>query len=84
MKSLSVNSGAAAGAPRSSAPAEASPAPVEGADEVADKETSNADASLFTKILRTKLVVNKHDVEVQQNNPDSPLYSVKSFEELRL
>ena len=80
MKSLSVNSGASAGAPRS---ADASPGPGEAGQE-ADKETSKADASLFTKILRTKLVVNKHDVEVQQNNPDSPLYSVKSFEELRL
>ena len=54
------------------------------ASEEVDKETSKADASLLTKILRTRLIVNKNDVEVQQKNPDSPLYSVKSFEELRL
>ena len=50
----------------------------------ADKETTVAEASLLTKVLRTKLVENIHDVEVQQKDPNSPLYSVKSFEELRL
>lgn len=54
------------------------------ADEPADKETSKADASFLTKILRTKLVDNRNEVEVQQKDPNSPLYSVKSFEELRL
>ena len=49
-----------------------------------DKETSRAEASLLTKILRTKLVDTKNDVEVMQNDPTSPLYSAKSFEELRL
>jgi hypothetical protein len=49
-----------------------------------DKETERAEASLLTKILRTKLVENTHDVEVQRKDPNSPLYSVKSFEELRL
>ena len=49
-----------------------------------DKETSSAEASLLTKLIRTKLVDNKHDVEIQRADPNSPLYSVKSFEELRL
>lgn len=49
-----------------------------------DKETSRAEASLLTKILRTKLIDNKNDVELMQNDPTSPLYSAKSFEELRL
>lgn len=49
-----------------------------------DKAVSNAEASLLTKILRTKLIDNKNDVEVQQKDPNSPLYSVKTFEELRL
>lgn len=51
---------------------------------ILDKETEKAEASLLTKILRTKLVHNTHDVEVQRKDPSSPLYSVKSFEELRL
>lgn len=49
-----------------------------------ESETGAAEASLLTKILRTKLVDNKNDVEVQRNDPNSPLYSVKTFEELRL
>lgn len=54
------------------------------AEEPGDVETSKAEASLLTKILRTKLVDNTNDVHVQQNDPTSPLYSAKSFEELRL
>ena len=49
-----------------------------------DVETSKAEASLLTKILRTKLVDNSNDVLVQQNDPTSPLYSARSFEELNL
>ena len=47
-------------------------------------EMQAADASLLTKVLRTKLVENVHDVEVQRQDPNSPLYSVKSFEQLPL
>ena len=43
-----------------------------------------ADVSVFNHLLRNKLVDSKNAVEVQRNNPNSPLYSVKSFEELRL
>ena len=49
-----------------------------------DVETTRAEASLLTKVLRTKLVDNRNEVEVQQSDPTSPLYSAKSFEELRL
>lgn len=49
-----------------------------------DKETKAADASLLTKVLRTKLVENVHTVEIQRQDPNSPLYSAKTFEELRL
>ena len=47
-------------------------------------QTRRAEASLLTKVLRTKLVENTHDVEVQRKDPNSPLYSVKTFEELPL
>lgn len=50
-----------------------------------DEPVSKADASLLTKILRSKLVdTGKTDIEVQRADPKSPLYSVKSFEDLRL
>jgi ATP-dependent RNA helicase DDX19/DBP5 len=45
---------------------------------------SPAERSLLQKIIRKGLVENKNDIEVQQKDPSSPLYSVKSFEELRL
>lgn len=40
--------------------------------------------SLLQKIVRTKLVNNKYDLEIKRKDPNSPLYSVKSFEALRL
>lgn len=49
-----------------------------------DKELSAAETSLLRKILRSKLVKSTHDIEVQRKDPHSPLYSVKSFEELHL
>lgn len=50
-----------------------------------EEPVSKAEASLLTKILRSKLVdTGKSDVEVQRVDPKSPLYSVKSFEDLRL
>ena len=48
------------------------------------KATDLADASFLMKVLRSKLVQTKNEVEVQRNDPSSPLYSVKSFEELLL
>lgn len=43
-----------------------------------------AQQSLLNKLIRHSLVQNRNQVEVQQRDPNSPLYSVKSFEELRL
>lgn len=40
--------------------------------------------SLLQKIVRTKLINSKCDIEVQRKDPNSPLYSVKSFEALHL
>uniref|UniRef100_A0A8C5AFQ7 RNA helicase n=1 Tax=Gadus morhua TaxID=8049 RepID=A0A8C5AFQ7_GADMO len=40
--------------------------------------------SLLNKLIRSNLVNTTHQVEVLQRDPNSPLYSVKSFEELRL
>lgn len=40
--------------------------------------------SLLNKLIRSNLVDNTNQVEVLQRDPSSPLYSVKSFEELRL
>ena len=43
-----------------------------------------AESSLFTKVLRTQLVESTKEIEVQQKDPNSPLYSVKTFEELNM
>eukprot|EP00794_Sanderia_malayensis_P015208 gene15208-16779_t len=53
-------------------------------EEQGDNAVSLADASLMTKVLRSHLTNVKSDVEVLQKDPTSPLYSVKSFEELHL
>ncbi|KAM4703423.1 ATP-dependent RNA helicase DDX19B [Rhinophrynus dorsalis] len=55
----------------------------EGKVEDDDKEDKAAQ-SLLNKLIRSNLVSNKNPVEVLQRDPNSPLYSVKSFEELRL
>lgn len=51
---------------------------------VTETPEAAADASLLIKVLRDKLVLNKNEVEVQRNDPNSPLHSVKSFDELPL
>ncbi|KAF5294067.1 hypothetical protein FQA39_LY13541 [Lamprigera yunnana] len=43
-----------------------------------------AEVSLLQKIIRKGLVENKNNIEVQRQDPNSPLYSVKSFEALHL
>ncbi|KAM9786072.1 ATP-dependent RNA helicase DDX19A [Neosynchiropus ocellatus] len=43
-----------------------------------------AQQSLLNKIIRRTLVSNRNQVEVLQRDPSSPLFSVKTFEELRL
>jgi len=47
-------------------------------------EPTAAEASYMTKVLRENIINVKNDVEVQQKDPTSPLYSVKTFEELHL
>ena len=40
--------------------------------------------SLMNKLLRSKLVTSTRDLEVLQRDPNSPLFSVKTFEALHL
>lgn len=49
-----------------------------------DDAISSAEVSLLQKVIRTGLITSKHDIEVQRKDPNSPLYSVKSFEALKL
>lgn len=49
-----------------------------------EKELPASEKSLLQKIVRTGLITSKHDIEVQRRDPKSPLYSVKSFELLKL
>lgn len=49
-----------------------------------EKPVSKAEASLITKLLHNRLVPTKSDLEILQKDPNSPLYSVKSFEALHL
>ena len=50
----------------------------------ADKNESPAEVSLLNRVVRAKLIETKSDIEIQRADPSSPLYSVKSFEDLRL
>ena len=45
---------------------------------------SAAERSLLQKVIRKGLIENKNDLEIQRKDPNSPLYSVKSFEALNL
>ncbi len=45
---------------------------------------SVAERSLLQKVIRKGLIENKNDLEIQRKDPNSPLYSVKSFEALNL
>ncbi|KAG9268996.1 ATP-dependent RNA helicase DDX19A isoform X1 [Astyanax mexicanus] len=53
-------------------------------DEEEEEEEDKAAQSLHNKLIRNKLVNNSFKVEILQRDPNSPLYSVKTFEELRL
>ncbi|KAF4518747.1 hypothetical protein B566_EDAN006151 [Ephemera danica] len=53
-------------------------------DDQPDTAISAADISLLQKVIRTGLISTKHDIEVQRKDPNSPLYSVKTFEALKL
>lgn len=45
---------------------------------------SPADASLLQKIIRKGLIDTKSEIDVIREDPNSPLYSAKTFEELKL
>ncbi|XP_061590681.1 ATP-dependent RNA helicase DDX19A [Cololabis saira] len=53
-------------------------------DQGGDEQVNVAQQSLLNKLIRRSLVKNMNQVEVLQRDPKSPLYSVKTFEELRL
>lgn len=50
----------------------------------AEDSVDLGEQSLLNKLIRHSLVRNRNQVEVLQADPTSPLYSVKTFEELRL
>ena len=41
-------------------------------------------SKFLLQVIRKSLVENKNDLEIQRKDPNCPLYSVKSFEELNL
>ena len=45
---------------------------------------SLAERSVLQKVIRKSLVENRNDLEIQRKDPNCPLYSVKTFEELSL
>lgn len=49
-----------------------------------ERELTKAEKSLMQKHIRDQLVVVNQELEIQQKDPKSPLYSVKRFEELNL
>jgi len=49
-----------------------------------DQALSAAELSYMRKVINKGLVENKNSVEIERKDPKSPLYSVKSFEELNL
>ncbi|XP_021238782.1 ATP-dependent RNA helicase DDX25-like isoform X3 [Numida meleagris] len=55
-------------------------------DEESDEEEREdlAESSLLNKLLHTSLVENSQQVEVLQQDPSSPLFSIRTFEELHL
>lgn len=81
---------AAAPAPQSSGASASSAAPASSeaatasTDEEDEKEVKKEDESLLRKLLHSKLINSKRDIEVLRKDPNSPLHSVKSFEALNL
>ncbi|XP_014258346.1 DEAD-box helicase Dbp80 isoform X1 [Cimex lectularius] len=49
-----------------------------------EDKITKAEKSLLQKITRTKLVTSKAEIEIQRQDPFSPLHSIKSFEALNL
>lgn len=55
-----------------------------GSRDIEEDKLNLAEQSLLNKLIRHSLVRNKNQVEVLQRDPNSPLFSVKTFMELRL
>lgn len=53
-------------------------------DDTSDEQISPAEKSLLQKIIRKGLVETTKDIEIQRKDPNSPLYSVKTFDALHL
>ncbi|KAM9519598.1 ATP-dependent RNA helicase DDX25 isoform 1-T2 [Guaruba guarouba] len=53
-------------------------------EEEEEEEVVPAETSLLNKLIRTSLVESSHAVEILQWDPSSPLYSIRTFEELPL
>ncbi|XP_065711826.1 ATP-dependent RNA helicase DDX25 isoform X2 [Patagioenas fasciata] len=53
-------------------------------EEEEEERVDSAETSLLNKLIRTSLVESSHHVEILQQDPKSPLFSVKTFEELPL
>lgn len=53
-------------------------------DDGSEEQISLAEKSLLQKIIRKGLVETTKDVEIQRKDPNSPLYSIKSFDALHL
>jgi ATP-dependent RNA helicase DDX19/DBP5 len=49
-----------------------------------EQPVTKADFSLMNKFIRSTLLNSTHDVEIVRSDPNNPLYSVKTFEELKL
>ena len=60
------------------------PATMAGNQPQEEEIVSKADFSLMNKYIRSTLINSTHDIEIIRADPNSPLYSVKSFEELKL
>ncbi|XP_003742144.1 DEAD-box helicase Dbp80 [Galendromus occidentalis] len=66
---------------------ESDQSPAEGNTVVTDGDEPNlpeSERSFMKKLLRTTLLESKNEVQVQRSDPNSPLYSVHTFEELKL
>ncbi|XP_063211453.1 ATP-dependent RNA helicase DDX25 isoform X1 [Chroicocephalus ridibundus] len=53
-------------------------------EEEEEEKVGLAETSLLNKLIRTSLVESSHRVEILQQDPSSPLFSIKTFEELPL
>ncbi|CAO1419488.1 unnamed protein product [Diamesa hyperborea] len=55
-----------------------------GAEDDENEDNNATDASLLLKIIQKGLIDTKQDLEIQRKDPNSPLYSVKTFEAMHL